>query len=330
MIEGSQSRKYLLTINNPQEQGITHEFINAKCIDLIPDYYCLSDEIALTGTMHTHIFLYRQSPIRFGTIKNKFPTAHIDKAYGTCMENKEYVAKTGKWKNTTKADTSIEGTFEEYGVIPSERAEKAPLMTQLLESIENGDSTAEIIKNNPKFGFKVKDIDVLRETILSEKFSKENRKITVTYIYGDTGTGKTHSIYGKYNPRDICRLTSYKGDKVIFDAYHGQDVMVFEEFHSQIPLPDMLSYLDKYPLMLPARYSDRVACYTHVYILSNIPLIEQYHYEYLHDRKTWEAFLRRIDVIIHQISPSHQVLINKEEIYNDSTGYNKQNPWHSC
>lgn len=316
MIEGSQSRKYLLTINNPQEQGINHELINSICVDLIPDYYCLSDEIASTGTRHTHVFIYRQSPIRFGTIKNKFPTAHIDKAYGTCQENKEYVSKTGKWKDSFKAETSIAGTFEEHGCMPTEQSEKAPLMTQLLTSIENGDSTAEIIKHNPKLGFKVKDIDVLRETILSERYSKENREVSVTYLYGDTGTGKTHSIYEKYNPCDVCRLTSYKGDKVIFDAYHGQDVLVFEEYHSQVPLPDMLSYLDKYPLMLPARYSDRVACYTHVYIVSNIPLTQQYKGEYIHDRKTWDAFLRRIDTIIHQVSRTEQQTINKEDLFN--------------
>lgn len=328
MIEGSQSRKYLLTINNPQEQGINHDFINNACTDLILDYYCMSDEIATTGTKHTHIFLYRQSPIRFGTIKNKFPTAHIDKAYGTCQENKDYVAKIGKWKESMKSETSIEGTFEEHGIMPTEQSEKAPLMTQLLSSIENGDTTAEIIKNNPKFGFKVKDIDVLRETLLSEKFSKENRDITVTYLYGDTGTGKTRSLYEKYSPIDICRITNYKGDKVNFDSYHGQNVLVFEEFHSQIPLPDMLSYLDRYPLMLPARYSDRVACYTHVYLISNLSLMEQYHYEYMNDKKTWDAFLRRIDIIIHQIAPNNQLLVKKEELLNDSTRNNKFIPFN--
>ena len=300
MVENSQSRKYQLTINNPKEIGIDHEFIINACDNLIPDYYCLSDEIASTGTPHTHIFIYRSSPIRFGTLKGKFPTAHIEKAYGSCLENKCYVEKSGKWKDSSKAETSIKGSFKEFGTMPSEQSEKAPAMTELLDAIKNGDSTAEIIMKNPKFGFKVKDIDVLRETFLADKYSKENRDISVTYVYGNTATGKTYSIYEKYCPSEVCRITSYKGDKVIFDAYHGQPVLVFEEFHSQVPLPDMLSYLDKYPLMLPARYSDRVACYTHVYILSNIPLEEQYSYEFKNDPKTWSAFLRRIDTTIRR------------------------------
>ena len=70
--------------------------------------------------------------------------------------------------------------------------------------------------------------------------------------------------------------------------------MVFEEFNSQIPIEDMLNYLDVYPLLLPARYSDRTACYTKVYITSNIPLDKQYRIEQIDRPETWKAFLRRI------------------------------------
>ena len=79
---------------------------------------------------------------------------------------------------------------------------------------------------------------------------------------------------------------------------HGQDVLVFEEFNSQINIEEMLNYLDIYPLSLPARYSDKVARYTKVYITSNLPLTHQY-YDVQHNRpKTWEAFLRRIHRIL--------------------------------
>ena len=59
----------------------------------------------------------------------------------------------------------------------------------------------------------------------------------------------------------------------------------------------MLNYLDVYPLMLPARYSDRVACYTTVYITSNIPLEEQYQEIQRRKPETWRAFVRRIHVV---------------------------------
>ena len=73
---------------------------------------------------------------------------------------------------------------------------------------------------------------------------------------------------------------------------------MFEEFHSQIPIEDMLNFLDVYPLHLPARYSDKVACYTTVYITSNVPLSQQYQ-EVQWDRyETYQAFLRRIHRVV--------------------------------
>ena len=98
--------------------------------------------------------------------------------------------------------------------------------------------------------------------------------------------------------QDICRITDYGGrNGVRFDAYHTQSVLVFEEFHSQIPIESMLNFLDTYPITLPARYQDKVACYTTVYITSNIPLEAQYSDVQQYDSETWRAFLRRIHTV---------------------------------
>ena len=171
-------------------------------------------------------------------------------------------------------------------------------MTELLRSIMDGCSTMEIIEETPAFGFKVRDIDTLRETVNAAKYRSQNRDLTVYYLYGASGAGKTRGIYREHPATDICRITDYGGrNGVRFDAYHGQPVLVFEEFHSQIPIESMLNYLDIYPLTLPARYSDRVACYSTVYITSNIPLEEQYREIQRCKLETWRAFLRRINVV---------------------------------
>ena len=80
-----------------------------------------------------------------------------------------------------------------------------------------------------------------------------------------------------------------------------EDVLVLEEFHSQIPISAMLNYLDIYPLTLPARYTDRIACYTKVYITSNIPLEEQYRDIQRYQMETWRAFLRRVQNVIEYL-----------------------------
>lgn len=298
-MNNSQSRKWNLVINNPDTVGLTHEAIEDKLMLFSPRYYCLADEIATTGTPHTHIFLLSDSPIRFSTIKSRFPVAHIEKAYGSAQDNRAYIRKEGKWADSDKAETVVEGSFQEWGEIPTPKAEKAPAMAEVIEAIKDGKTTAEIVEDNPALAFRVHDIDSLRQTLLADKYMKENREVDVTYIYGATGAGKTRGIFAKHASMDICRITNYGSKRGInFDGYTSQDVLVFEEFASQIPIEDMLSYLDIYPVYLPARYSDRVACFSTVYITSNLPLGQQYVMEQIERPETWRAFLRRISKVV--------------------------------
>ncbi len=80
-----------------------------------------------------------------------------------------------------------------------------------------------------------------------------------------------------------------------FDTYDGQDVLIFEEFRGGLKHGDMLNYLDGYPLLLPCRYFNRQACYTKVFIITNIPPDSQYMNVDLASR---EAFYRRIHKVV--------------------------------
>lgn len=300
--DNPQSKKWLMTINNPLDCGLDHERLKEIFSLFRPLYYCMADERATTGTYHTHAYLFAHSPVRFSTIKNRLPTAHMEKAYGTSKENRDYITKKGKWADTDKADTCVEGTFFEFGQLPTEAEEKSPVMHQLLQGVKDGMTTTEIIEQTPSMAFHIRDIDMLRQTLLAEQYSVENRKLEVTYLYGSTGTGKTWGIFERHDPRSIYRVTNYRSTRGIsFDGYHGQEVLVFEEFSGQIPIEDMLNYLDIYPLMLPARYNDKTACYTTVYITSNLPLEKQYRGDQWDRPETWRAFLRRIHNVIEYL-----------------------------
>lgn len=302
MENNTQSRKWALVINNPLEAGLDHAAIREILYRFSPAYFCMADEIATTGTYHTHIFLFSPSPMRFSTVKNRFSTAHIEKAYGSAKANRAYILKEGHWADTDKAETSVSGTFEEWGDLPAEKEEEAPEMFKLIQDLQAGKSVMEIIEDNPKLAFRIREIETLRQAILEEKYSAENRALEVTYLYGASGTGKTRGIFEKHDRKSICRITDYGGrNGVRFDAYHCQDVLVLEEFHSQIPISAMLNYLDIYPLTLPARYTDRIACYTKVYITSNIPLEEQYRDIQRYQMETWRAFLRRVQNVIEYL-----------------------------
>ena len=196
MENNTQARKWALVINNPLEAGLDHAAIREILRRFAPSYFCMADEVATTGTYHTHIFLLAPSPIRFSTIKNRFPTAHIEKAYGSVMANRAYILKEGHWADTDKAETSVSGTFEEWGDLPAEKEEEAPEMFKLIQDLRAGKSVMEIIEDNPKLAFRIREIETLRQAILEEKYSAENRVLEVTYLYGASGTGK-HGAFSR-------------------------------------------------------------------------------------------------------------------------------------
>lgn len=300
-------RGCVITINNPEAHGITLNIVDKVVKALKPNYYCRCMEVGERGTKHIHIYFYRSSNIRFSTLKRRFPTAHIEEARGTASQNRDYIMKAGKWASTDKADTKVEGTFAEFGELPIEvrdRPKRLPMQVQVVAMIETGATDAEIIKAIPSAASQIKNLSAIRAAINKSK-QPDFRKLEVVYLYGATGTGKTRSIFDNHDPADICRITHYPASGAVFDAYDAQDVLVLEEFASQIPLSSMLNYLDGYPLQLPARYLDRTALYTKVYITSNLPLEAQYMDETQARR---EALYRRINRIVEFKADSSTVV----------------------
>lgn len=104
----TQSRKWTLVINNPLEAGLDHDAISELLHRCSPAYFCMADEIAKTGTPHTHIFLYAPSPVRFSTLKNRFPTAHIEKAYGSAKTREECEEKLAELIAQMNAEIAAE------------------------------------------------------------------------------------------------------------------------------------------------------------------------------------------------------------------------------
>lgn len=293
-----QSRKWQLTINNPADKGLDHEAIKKALEQLTAlDYYCLADEIGATEhTRHTHIFTVLRNPARFGRLKRLFPEGHIEAAKGTIQENRDYVAKSGKWANDPKADTSIPGTFEESGEPPEEPGQGARTDIALIyQQIEDGMSNAEIMAANPDSAMHIGKMDKIRQDILEARYRETWRALDVTYIFGPTETGKTRGVMEKHGYGNVYRVTDYNHP---FDRYAQEPVLLLDEFRSSLLIGDMLDYLDGYPLALPARYANRQACYETVYIISNIDLTEQYPNVQLNEPATWKAFLRRIHHVI--------------------------------
>lgn len=294
----TQSRKYQLTINNPEEKQLGHEQIKAILTGLKSVvYWAMADEIGLeTHTRHTHLYLQSRTPLRFSQIKRLFPDAHIESARGSAAENRAYVEKSGKWADDTKADTSIPGTFEEWGAIPDEPGQGFRSdIAQLYHMISDGMTNAAIMAEYPDLAIHISRMDKIRQDILEARYRNEFRHLDVTYIFGPTGTGKTRGVMEKHGYSNVYRVTDYTHP---FDRYAQEPVLVLEEFRSSLMLNSVLNLLDGYPLALPARYANRQACYTTVYIISNIDLSQQYTHVQESEPESWKALLRRIHHVV--------------------------------
>lgn len=309
-----QIRRTLMTINNPKEKGLNHE----KIIEVFATkfksvvYIALTDEIGENGTFHTHILVCFSSGVRFSTLKKHFNEAHIDACKGTIEDNILYLKKSGKWADTKKAETSIEGSFEEWGTKPNENAGKRIDMAELYQMIADGLTNAEILAINQDYILQLDKLDKLRYTLLQEKFGKTRRiDIQTIYVTGETGTGKSRDILDTEGDDRVYRITDYKNP---WDGYSCEPVVVFEEFRSNIPIGEMLQLLDVYPMQLRARYTNRFACYLTCYIVSNWALEEQYANI---DADSWRAFIRRIHKVKVYKSKDEIIEYSSVEAYYD-------------
>lgn len=298
MARAKASRKYLLTFNNPADHGYTHERIKT-ILEMFPgrQYWCMCDEVGLeTHTPHTHLFVVFRNGVMFETIHKRFYGVRIDESNGSNKENRDYVRKEGKWLDDAKHETNLADTFEEWGELPPDRTRSETQAEQIVQMVMDGKSDAEILRQIPGAYNKLHHIQAARQTLLADQFMDVYRKRDVTYLWGDTRVGKTRSVFDQYGYRNVYQVTDYSHP---FDEYTGQDVIIFEEFRSSLKIEDMLKYLDGHPVMLPCRYNNRVACYTKVFLISNIPLERQYTNIQQECPKTWDAFIARIDHVEH-------------------------------
>lgn len=325
-----QRHAFQLTINNPLEYGFDHLNIKKTLIEGFTTlrYFCMADEIGKGGTPHTHIYVCFYSRVRFSTIKKKFPPAHIETAHGSVQSNIDYIRKRGKWEDTDKAETSVEGTFDEWGTAPIQKG-VLKNMEELYKMIESGYSNAEILSINNDYILSIDKLDKVRTMLLTEKYKGVRRtELKVVYISGATGTGKTRGVLDAHGDENVYRVSDYQHP---FDGYGYQPVLVFDEFRSSLKLSDMLNYCDIYPLQLPARYANKFACYKTVYIISNWKLEEQYTEVQKDNPESWKAFLRRIhEVRTYDADGQITVYDTVDSYLKRDEIFSKKNPEDDC
>lgn len=262
-----------------------------KAIGFI-DYFCFQYERGKSGNLHLQGFMHFSRPTDFEVVRAIFPTMHLDKCDGKNSECRTYCIKEA---------AKIEGyDFYEHGVLVEERQRTD--IEAIKEGILNKRPTLEMFKEYPGTILNsINRIKILQQEVNKAEFRNKVRDMRVTYIYGADDADMSmfpDSVLG-CAPIEIYTIEEDNYGRGRFDEYEDQDVIIFNSFYGQIPVTLMNGLLDGRPRYLPARYSNKVACYTKAFIISAYPPERQYERErkYGYERSV-QSFLSKIHEII--------------------------------
>lgn len=258
----NRSRTWCLTINNYTPENIE----TLKCLKTV--YIIVGDEIGENKTPHLQIYFRKKSQTKFSSIKKLFPTAHIEVAKGTDLQNREYCSKqsilyeAGEMCQQGKR-TDIELVRDQ--VLDGENMRSITLSARSVQSVRMAEITLKYHEN------------------------KRNWKPTVLWYYGATGTGKTFQAHQKSTDPYVSMDTGHW-----WEGYDGHSHVIIDDMRKDfMKFHQLLKLLDRYPYQVECKGGSRQ------FLAKQIIITSCYHPECLFEtREDINQLLRRIDEII--------------------------------
>ncbi|MDM8298561.1 hypothetical protein QUW58_25595 [Enterocloster aldenensis] len=300
----ARTRRMQITCNHPLEKGFTADRIKEILLMYRTEYYCFCYETGEQGTEHFHLYIKFKNPQSTSILSKRFGNAHVEaiRNHSTSLQNRDYIRKEGAYLDSEKKATNHIETFYESGDCPTDGKENQGCRNDIeamISLVQDGASNMEIVQAVPSMALRIPAVEQYRQAYWEEQ-GKEYRQMRVWYIYGKTRTGKTSYVYQSHDASEIYSVVDYKGTG-IWDKYDTARtrVLLLDEYRSALPFSLILALCDGQPLTLNCRYANRVCLHDTVYIVSNIPLMEQYPNIQREEPDSWDAFLARINQVRH-------------------------------
>lgn len=210
----------------------------------------------------------------------------------------ETAIQPNKFRVTRGIKEDLDKWFIEKGINKGKKEGKFKFFADL---IDEGASIEQIKRVDNGFCFQNKS--KIQQAIVDSRYEEKMKQFPlnfnhfrrVFYIYGASGLGKNRLVneVSFELKKTMAVLSDYRKD--LFFRYNNDEIIVFDEFRSQLELSEFLIYTDKYiNVDLPARYYNRKAVYDYVFILSPFSPESQYVNRFTYDDRQ-EQLLRRID-----------------------------------
>lgn len=286
----SSSTRWCFTVNNPGEWRPAYDVVAMKFL-----VYQL--ERGAVGTLHIQGYVRFASPKKLQAAKNALvrTDAHMEIAQGNEGQCVDYC---------TKADTRVAGPWT-FGTVKRDAGRKGSRsdLQAVAEAAQNPRvSLRELAMEFPAQMIKYSaQIDRYRQLVAPPVPLERN--IFVHVLWGPTNTGKTHRIRHGIPAAELYVISAHGRDP--FGQYAGQSSIVLEEFESaDWKINEIKTLLDKWACPLDARYANKDAKWTNVFITSNSDPMTWY--------GMWQpadlaAFRRRLTRITHVLSQEQEI-----------------------
>lgn len=280
----TQSRGWMLTIPaDPHPGGYKLEEVE----EILSSYRWVGqkEQGGKTGYTHFQVYVENKNPIKFSTLQSKLPRCHFEKRQGS---------KIQAWDYCTKEESRVSGP---YGNLDRDELEKGTrnrgeILSDFRNQISSGEKTlSDLIVEDQQVSQHIRYLERYEQEIRKNKAKQGFREIETHILYGEPGVGKTKRVYDLHGYDDVYSPTTYSHP---FDAYNGENVLLLDEYVGQLEIEYLLKLLDGYPVQLAARYMDKWAAFTSVYVISNAPLEAMYPDIYRSHPRQWNALMRRV------------------------------------
>ena len=228
-----------------------------------------------SGFRHYQIGIFNDAPIRFATLQSKFGDAHIEPRQGTRQELFDYVTKDdtridGPWSG---GDWSDRAALLRVGTQQGKRSDLAAVRA----AVESGMSYKQILLSDEVSVSSAHAQQWLRETIEAKRETMQSgQPAEKTVLYGCSSVLDStlrDEVYEIFEPDKFFEVEPGHP----FDHYDGEAVLVFPDFDWRAwPLDFILKLCDKYPVKLPARYSNKQSMAQTIIFLSHEPITAVY------------------------------------------------------
>lgn len=294
-ILGIKSRNWLITQNNANKYGVDmsrgvilqllQPLIEKSRISAIVHTreQSLTVDSAGNHTLHDHIAMRFPTQAYGSQVHKYFPHAALLPCDSNFISIVKYIQKdpTGAWYQSHPEKLgeklpSEQANYWEWGDIPVDTSPNASkkdtqagtggkLDESIIAAIRAGKSDAEIMIEYPYSWRRPAELRKTRFSIMSAKYRSVYRDLTIIYVQANTPPKQLHALYP--SDRDTYVVSDYTHP---WDSYCAEKTVVLLEFVGQLPWPELRRLMSGNYCTLPARFSDAVACYTTLIIISPI------------------------------------------------------------